>query len=93
MDGEGVACGPDGMTNFELLRVAIGRPNLREVFLYAFDLLEFHGQDLRRESRRWRSSVPLRHFWVIFEVGYAAHRGGTAFIHRYFTRPMKPSSW
>jgi ATP-dependent DNA ligase len=69
MDGEGVACGPDGVTNFELLRVAIGRPNLREVFLYAFDLLEFHGQDLRRESRRWRSSVPLRHFWVIFEVG------------------------
>jgi bifunctional non-homologous end joining protein LigD len=25
LDGEGVACGPDGVTNFELLRAAIGR--------------------------------------------------------------------
>ena len=24
--GEGVACGPDGVTNFALLRAALGRP-------------------------------------------------------------------
>jgi hypothetical protein len=40
LDGEGVACGPHGVTNFELLRAALGRPAEREVFLYAFDLLE-----------------------------------------------------
>ena len=52
LDGEGVACGPDGVTNFELLRAALGRPAKREVFLYAFDLLELDGSDLRRESGR-----------------------------------------
>src|ERR1700730_6101095 len=37
LDGEGVACDPNGVTNFELLRAALGRPAKREVFLYAFD--------------------------------------------------------
>ena len=49
LDGEGVACGPDGVTDFELLRAALGRPAKREVFLYAFDLLELDGRDMRRE--------------------------------------------
>ena len=49
LDGEGVACGPNGVTNYELLRAALGRPAEREVFLYAFDLLELDGHDLRRE--------------------------------------------
>jgi bifunctional non-homologous end joining protein LigD len=49
LDGEGVACGPDGVTNYEVLRAALGRPAEREVFLYAFDLLELDGHDLRRE--------------------------------------------
>jgi bifunctional non-homologous end joining protein LigD len=63
LDGEGVACGPDGVTNFELLRAAVGRPSLREVFLYAFDLLELDGHDLRREpwsDRRWKLARLLR---------------------------------
>ena len=63
LDGEGVACGPDGVTNFELLRAALGRPAKREVFLYAFDLLELDGSDLRRESwsdRRWKLARLLR---------------------------------
>jgi bifunctional non-homologous end joining protein LigD len=49
LDGEGVACDAQGVTNFELLRAALGRPTKREVFLYAFDLLELDGRDLRRE--------------------------------------------
>jgi bifunctional non-homologous end joining protein LigD len=63
LDGEGVACGPDGVTNFELLRAAVGRPSLREVFLYAFDMLELDGHDLRREpwsDRRWKLVRLLR---------------------------------
>jgi ATP dependent DNA ligase domain len=33
LDGEGVACDPNGVTNFELLRAALGRPAKREAFL------------------------------------------------------------
>jgi bifunctional non-homologous end joining protein LigD len=63
LDGEGVACDPNGVTNFELLRAALGRPAKREVFLYAFDLIELDGRDMRREpwsDRRWRLARLLR---------------------------------
>ena len=63
LDGEGVACGPDGVTDFDLLRAALGRPAKREVFLYAFDLLELDGRDIRREpwsDRRWKLARLLR---------------------------------
>src|SRR6516162_4802252 len=35
LDGEGVVCGPDGVSDFTPLHAAVGR-----AFLYAFDLLE-----------------------------------------------------
>jgi bifunctional non-homologous end joining protein LigD len=63
IDGEGVACDPNGVTNFDLLRAALDRPARREVFLYAFDLLELDGRDVRREpwsDRRWRLARVLR---------------------------------
>jgi bifunctional non-homologous end joining protein LigD len=63
LDGEGVACDPTGVTNFELLRAALGRPAKREVFLYAFDLLELDGRDIRREpwsDRRGKLARLLR---------------------------------
>jgi bifunctional non-homologous end joining protein LigD len=63
LDGEGVACDPSGVTNFELLRAALGRPAKREVFPYAFDLIELDGRDMRREpwsERRWKLSRLLR---------------------------------
>ncbi len=44
-------------------RAALGRPTKREVFLYAFDLLEIDGRDLRHESwsdRRWKLARLLR---------------------------------
>jgi bifunctional non-homologous end joining protein LigD len=49
IDGEGVVCGPDGVSDFELLRAAVGRKGSRNAFLYAFDVLELDGVDLSRE--------------------------------------------
>jgi ATP-dependent DNA ligase len=46
LDGEAVACNGDGMPVFDRLRY---RRHDGRVFLYAFDLLELNGQDLRRE--------------------------------------------
>jgi ATP-dependent DNA ligase len=46
IDGEAVACDGDGMPVFDRLRY---RRQDARVFLFAFDLLELNGQDLRRE--------------------------------------------
>jgi len=46
LDGEAVACDGDGLPVFDRLRY---RRQDGRVFLYAFDLLELNGQDLRRE--------------------------------------------
>jgi bifunctional non-homologous end joining protein LigD len=50
LDGEGVVCGDDGVTDFNRLRTAVGRMGARDAFLYAFDLLEINGTDLRRDA-------------------------------------------
>jgi bifunctional non-homologous end joining protein LigD len=60
IDGEAVACDGDGLPVFDHLRY---RRQDGRVFLYAFDLLELNGQDMRREllERRKRAlSVVLR---------------------------------
>src|SRR5690242_14020412 len=46
IDGEAVACDGDGMPVFDRLRY---RRQDGAVFLFAFDLLELNGQDLRRQ--------------------------------------------
>ena len=46
IDGEAVACDENGLAVFERLR---RKREGRHVFLYAFDLLELNGTDLRRE--------------------------------------------
>jgi bifunctional non-homologous end joining protein LigD len=46
IDGEAVACDGDGMPVFDRLRY---RHQDARVFLFAFDLLELNGEDLRRE--------------------------------------------
>src|SRR5262245_47261015 len=46
IDGEGVVCRPDGVSDFDRLRAAVGRLGARDAFLYAFDLLELDGNDL-----------------------------------------------
>jgi ATP-dependent DNA ligase len=44
LDGEAVVCGPDGVAIFDALH---RRGTVSEAMLYAFDLLELDGQDLR----------------------------------------------
>jgi bifunctional non-homologous end joining protein LigD len=44
LDGEAVVCGPDGVAVFDALH---RRGTVTEAMLYAFDLLELDGQDLR----------------------------------------------
>jgi hypothetical protein len=44
LDGEAVVCGPDGVAVFDALH---RRGTVTEVMLYAFDVLELDGEDLR----------------------------------------------
>jgi bifunctional non-homologous end joining protein LigD len=48
LDGECVICRPDGISDFDLLRSALARKQAPQAFLYAFDVMEVDGQDLRR---------------------------------------------
>src|SRR5215469_16368969 len=60
IDGEAVACDGDGMPVFDRLRY---RRQDARVFLFAFDLLELNGQDLRRaplEARKRQLATLLR---------------------------------
>jgi bifunctional non-homologous end joining protein LigD len=57
IDGEGVVCGQDGVWDFDQLRAAVGRKGSREAFLYAFDLLEIDGRDLRRDAWETRRAT------------------------------------
>jgi hypothetical protein len=54
IDGEAVACDENGLAVFERLR---RKPSGKHVFLYAFDLLELNGQDLRREPLETRKAT------------------------------------
>jgi ATP-dependent DNA ligase len=54
IDGEAVACDGDGLPVFERLRESRGN---RHVFLFAFDLLELNGRDLRREPIEYRKEA------------------------------------
>jgi len=47
LDGEGVVCRDDGVSDSDRMRAAVARLGSRDAFLYAFDLLEFNGEDLR----------------------------------------------
>jgi bifunctional non-homologous end joining protein LigD len=54
IDGEAVACDGDGMPSFDRLRY---RHADGHVFLYAFDLIELNGNDLRREPLEVRKAT------------------------------------
>jgi bifunctional non-homologous end joining protein LigD len=60
IDGEGVVCGPDGIADFERLRAAVARKGARDPFLYAFDLLELDGRDLRWEPWETRRALLVK---------------------------------
>jgi bifunctional non-homologous end joining protein LigD len=50
LDGEGVICGPDGVSDFDRMRAVLGPKGSPDVFLYAFEVLEMDGHDLRAQS-------------------------------------------
>jgi bifunctional non-homologous end joining protein LigD len=65
LDGEAVVCGPNGVTDFARLRSALARGS-GEAFLYAFDILELNGTDLRSwpwEARR--KTLERRVLWKV----------------------------
>ena len=74
LDGEAVACDDNGMPSFDRLR---HRQHDEAVLLYAFDLIELNGDDLRREPLEVRKATlasppeqgPPRH------SGQRAYRG------------------
>jgi len=53
-DGEAVCCDDSGVPSFDRIRY---RRHDANVFLYAFDLIEFNGDDLRREPLDTRKST------------------------------------
>ena len=74
IEGEGVVCGEDGVADFELLH---SRAHDRSCFLYAFDMMERSGDDLRSlplEERKAR----LRSLLVRSKMGivYSDHVAG-----------------
>ncbi|HEX5851650.1 MAG TPA: hypothetical protein VFY36_01030 [Solirubrobacteraceae bacterium] len=54
LDGEAVCCDENGMPSFDRLR---HRHHDASVFLYAFDLIELNGDDLRREPLEVRKAT------------------------------------
>jgi ATP-dependent DNA ligase len=54
IDGEVVCCDEQGVAAFQMLR---HRRNEPKAFLYAFDLLELNGTDLRREPIELRKAT------------------------------------
>jgi ATP-dependent DNA ligase len=82
IDGEAVVCDDNGVAVFAKLRQ---RRNDRHVLLYAFDLLELDGQDLRRESLE-RRKILLARLLVRAKVGlqvndHLAAAGDVVFRH------------
>ena len=54
VDGEAVACDDNGVASFDLVRHQRANDS---VFLYAFDLIELNGDDLRREPLEVRKAT------------------------------------
>jgi ATP-dependent DNA ligase len=54
IDGEAVVCGDDGIASFDRIR---HRQHDDAVFLYAFDLIELNGDDLRRNPLKTRKAA------------------------------------
>ncbi|HEY7242625.1 MAG TPA: DNA ligase [Xanthobacteraceae bacterium] len=54
LDGEAVACGPDGIASFDRIRY---RRHDADVFVWAFDLIELNGDDLRRDPLAVRKAT------------------------------------
>jgi len=54
IDGEAVACDDNGVASFDLVRHHRAD---KSIFLYAFDLIELNGDDLRRDPLEVRKAT------------------------------------
>jgi ATP-dependent DNA ligase len=54
IDGEAVACGDDGIASFDRIRY---RRHDADVFMWAFDLIELNGDDVRRDPLAVRKAT------------------------------------
>jgi ATP-dependent DNA ligase len=54
IDGEAVVCGDDGIASFDRIRY---RRHDADVFMWAFDLIELNGDDLRRDPLNVRKAT------------------------------------
>jgi len=82
IDGEAVACDDNGVASFDLVRHHRANEN---IFLYAFDLIELNGDDLRRDPLEVRKAT-LRSVLAKAGLGlrFNEHLGGdgpTVFAH------------
>jgi ATP-dependent DNA ligase len=59
IDGEAVACDDNGVALFNRVRY---RHHDESIFLYAFDLIELNGDDLRRDPLEGRKAI-LKSYW------------------------------
>jgi bifunctional non-homologous end joining protein LigD len=82
IDGEAVACDGDGLPSFDRLRY---RRQDGTVFLYAFDLLELDGRDLRHEPievRKRQLAMLLRGARLGLQLNeHLAESGDVVFRH------------
>jgi len=88
IDGEAVACDDNGVASFELVRHQ--RAN-GSIFLYAFDLIELNGDDLRRDPLEVRKAT-LRSMLAKAGLGLRFNEhiegdGPTVFAHACPARP------
>jgi ATP-dependent DNA ligase len=60
IDGEAVACDDNGVASFNLVRY---RHHDQSIFLYAFDLIELNGDDLRRDPLEGRKGTLSTSTW------------------------------
>ena len=87
IDGEAVACDERGIAAFDLIRY---RRNDGCVFLYAFDLIELNGDDLRRDPLVVRKATLTS---VLAKAGVAS--GSTSIWNSTTARPCSttPAGW
>jgi bifunctional non-homologous end joining protein LigD len=94
IDGEAVVVGPDGLSRFEELR---RRAAARAAILYAFDLIEYDGEDLRNRPFLERKDALARllretEAGILFNE-HVAEDGPTVFAHACRPDRQAPSTF
>jgi bifunctional non-homologous end joining protein LigD len=82
LDGEAVVCGPDGVAIFDAVH---RRGTVSDAMLYAFDLLELDGEDLRTlplgdRKKRLAKLLSRRRIGIVFSA-HTDEDGALLFMH------------